>query len=66
MATNYPPYNIKKLDETSQVLAIALAGFSKEDIEVAVEKGVLTVTAKQEVDEGWTFHSQRNCIQKCC
>ena len=31
-STNYPPYNIKKLDETSQVLEIALAGFTKEDI----------------------------------
>ena len=44
---NYPPYNIKKLDETSQVLEIALAGFTKEDIEVSTEKGVLTVTANQ-------------------
>ena len=44
-ATNYPPYNIKKLDESSQVLEIALAGFSRDDIEVSTEKGVLTVTA---------------------
>ena len=46
-AQNYPPYNIKKLDETSQVLEIALSGFSREDIEVATEKGVLTVKATQ-------------------
>lgn len=46
-ATNYPPYNIKKLDDDSQVLEIALAGFRKDDIEVAVEKGVLSVTANQ-------------------
>ena len=46
-AQNYPPYNIKKLDETSQVLEIALAGFAREDIEVATEKGVLTVKANQ-------------------
>ena len=45
--TSYPPYNIKKLDETSQVLEIALAGFSREDIEVSTEKGVLTVKATQ-------------------
>ena len=45
--TSYPPYNIKRLDETSQVLEIALAGFSREDIEVATEKGVLTVKATQ-------------------
>ena len=54
-ATNYPPYNIKKLDETSQVLEIALAGFTKEDIEVAVEKGVLTVKADTATVEDVSF-----------
>ena len=55
--TNYPPYNIKKLNETSQVLEIALAGFSKEDIEVAVEKGVLTVKASlPEVEDQHFIH----------
>ena len=54
-ATNYPPYNIKKLDDTSQVLEIALAGFTKEDIEVAVEKGVLTVKADTASVEDSTF-----------
>lgn len=44
-STNYPPYNIKRLDDNSQELEIALAGFSKDDIEVSVEKGVLTVKA---------------------
>jgi molecular chaperone IbpA len=45
-SVNYPPYNILKLDDTSQELQIALAGFSKEDIEVSVERGVLAVSAK--------------------
>ena len=55
--TSYPPYNIKKLDETSQVLEIALAGFSREDIEVATEKGVLTVKATQsDVDDEHFVH----------
>ena len=54
-ATNYPPYNIKKLDDTSQVLEIALAGFTKEDIEVAVEKGVLTVKADTATVEDASF-----------
>lgn len=49
-AVNYPPYNIIKLDDTSQELQIALAGFSKEDIEVSVERGVLAVTAKHTSD----------------
>lgn len=45
-ATNYPPYNILKLDDVSQELQIALAGFKRDDIEVAVERGVLSVSAK--------------------
>lgn len=45
-STNYPPYNILKLDDVSQELQIALAGFKREDIEVAVERGVLSVTAR--------------------
>ena len=38
---NYPPYNIIKTGETTTELEIALAGFSKEEIEVATERGVL-------------------------
>ena len=41
--SNYPPYNILRIDETSQELHIALAGISKEDITVSVERGVLNV-----------------------
>ena len=46
--TNYPPYNILKLDDVSQELQIALAGFKREDIEVAVERGVLSVSARHD------------------
>ena len=55
-ATNYPPYNIVKLDEHSQELQIALAGFKREDIEVATEKGVLTVTANTDTTESDYVH----------
>ncbi len=51
-AINYPPYNVVKIDDTTQRLEIALAGFSREEIEVAVEREVLTVsTTKQKVDD---------------
>ena len=50
-ATNYPPYNIIQVSETEQNLEIALAGIAKEDIEVSVERGVLTVkTVEPKVD----------------
>ena len=44
-SANYPPYNIVKVDETTQELQVALAGFDAEDIEVAQERGVLTLRA---------------------
>ena len=45
-ATNYPPYNIIIHDTLTYDLEIALAGFSREDIEVVTERNVLTVSAK--------------------
>ena len=45
-ATNYPPYNIVVLEEGKHELEIALAGFSREDIEVATERHVLTVKSQ--------------------
>ena len=44
-AANYPPYNIVKVDDTTQELQVALAGFNKDDIEVSVERGVLSLRA---------------------
>lgn len=46
-AVNYPPYNIIKTGENSQSLEIALAGFTREEVEVATERGVLTVSARR-------------------
>ena len=46
--TNYPPYDILKTDEHSYVFELAVAGFSKKDISVTVESGVLTVESDRE------------------
>ena len=48
--TNYPPYDILKTDEHSYVIELAVAGFSKKDIEVTVENGVLTVESDREAN----------------
>ena len=42
-STGFPPYNIVKHDEYEFSIEMALAGFSKEDIEVVVEDGTITV-----------------------
>lgn len=39
----YPPYNIKKTDENTYVIELAVAGFGKQDIELTLEKGTLTI-----------------------
>ena len=46
--TNYPPYDILKTDEHSYVIELAVAGFSKKDIAVTVENGVLTVESNRQ------------------
>lgn len=45
--TNYPPYNIVNGSDGRTTLEVALAGFSREDIEVETERNVLTVSAKK-------------------
>ncbi len=44
--TNYPPYNLVKVDSTTYEIEIALAGFSKEEIFVETETNVLKVYSK--------------------
>ena len=39
----YPPYDIFKLDEDTYKLSLAVAGFSKDDINVSVDNGTLIV-----------------------
>ena len=52
--TSYPPYNIRKVNELQYVVELALAGFTKSDIEVEVTEGTLTVRSviKKDNDGG--------------
>ena len=43
---NYPPYNIKKIDENNYTIEVALAGFAKDDIDVELKDKTLTVRNK--------------------
>jgi molecular chaperone IbpA len=40
---NYPPYNIKKTDEYTYVIEMAVAGFAKEDITIETKDGSLVI-----------------------
>ena len=44
--SNYPPYNIHRLNETDYKIEIALAGYSKDDIELELKENTLTVRNK--------------------
>lgn len=39
----YPPYNIKKTGENTYVIEMAVAGFGKQDLELELQDGTLTV-----------------------
>ena len=45
--TNYPPYNVVNGSGGRTILEVALAGFSRGDLEVETERNVLTVSAKK-------------------
>ena len=65
---NYPPYNIRKAGKDRYAIEVAIAGFSKEDVEVEYEENLLTVKTRKvdktvEKDGGEIIHkgiSQRS------
>ena len=40
---SYPPYDLLKLDEDTYIISVAIAGFTKEDINVSVDNGTLII-----------------------
>ena len=50
-STGFPPYNIRKGGDYTYVIEMALAGFSKDDIEIEVADGLLTIRSIKENDE---------------
>ena len=50
-STGFPPYNIRKGGDYTYAIEMALAGFSKDDIEIEVAEGLLTVRSVKEDNE---------------
>lgn len=44
----YPPYDIKKVGDTNYVINLALAGFGKDDIEIKLADGILSVKSDKD------------------
>jgi molecular chaperone IbpA len=45
-AASYPPYNIEKRGEDQYRVSVAVAGFTRDELDVNVENGTLTVRGK--------------------
>lgn len=43
VASTYPPYNIKKIDDNKYVIEMAIAGFTKNDVEIELNGSELTI-----------------------
>lgn len=43
----YPPYNLVKVSDDQYQIQIAVAGFTKADLDISTKDGVLTVTGNQ-------------------
>ena len=48
---HYPPYNIRKVNDTDYVIELAVAGFGKKDIEVKSVENTLTIKSKDKKEE---------------
>jgi molecular chaperone IbpA len=54
---SYPPYDLLKLDEDTYQISLAIAGFSKEDINVSVDNGTLIIKGEiAEVTDAEVVH----------
>ena len=62
--TGYPPYNVIRKDDGHFLIEIAVAGFSKNDIDLTLEKGVLTVTGKKHTGQDKREYTHRGISQR--
>ena len=51
----YPPYNVEKCGEDQYRIVMALAGFSKDEVEIIVEQNHLVVRGEKKDQNGTTY-----------
>jgi molecular chaperone IbpA len=49
---SYPPYNIELLGENEYRITMAIAGFSKDELDIQSESGSLTIKGSKSQDDG--------------
>ena len=60
----YPPYNVIKRDDGHFLIEIAVAGFKKEDIDLTLEKGVLTIAGQKQSGTDTREYAHRGISQR--
>jgi len=51
-ADNYPPFNLERLADDRYRITLAVAGFSRDEIEIVAQQNLLQVKGKKEDKEG--------------
>ena len=46
-STGYPPYNIVQINDNEYMISIAVAGFGMDNLDITLEKNILTVEGSQ-------------------
>ena len=48
--SNFPPYNIKKVEDNKYVIEMAVAGFGRQDLEITLEDNKLLIKGNTSLD----------------
>jgi molecular chaperone IbpA len=63
--SSYPPYNVEKRGDDAYRIVVAAAGLQESDLELQVERGVLTLTGgKREKAEEQTVYLHQGIAQR--
>jgi molecular chaperone IbpA len=57
--TSFPPHNILKLDDTRYIVELAVAGFGKNEIDISVQDGTLTIKGEKQDKESEATYLHR-------
>ena len=52
---SYPPYDLLKIDEDNYMLKLAVAGFTKDEVDISVENNTLTISGEVVTDDEESF-----------
>jgi molecular chaperone IbpA len=50
-STNYPPHNVIKTGDNTVTIEVAVAGFAEGEIDIALDKRLLTITGNKQRDD---------------